>query len=68
MADPKGVISYEGLSARETLTKLFSGGYSEDAATVLQDLDERLNGGLAQLDDEIINEYVAPPNYKVERD
>ena len=68
MADPKGVISYEGLSARETLTKLFSGGYSEDAATVLQELDMRLNSGLAQLDDETINEYVAPPNYKVERE
>ena len=68
MADPKGAISYEGLSARETLAKLFSGGYSEDAATVLQDLDARLNGGLAQLDDAILNEYVAPPSYKVERD
>ena len=68
MADPKGVISYEGLSARETIIKLLSGGYSEDAEAVLQDLDTRLNRGLARLDDEVINEYVAPPSYKVERD
>ena len=68
MADPKGVISYEGLSARETIIKLLSGGYSEGAEAVLQDLDTRLNRGLSRLDDEVINEYVAPPSYKVERD
>jgi multiple sugar transport system substrate-binding protein len=68
MADPKGVISYEGLSARETLAKLLSGGYSEDAATVLHDLDARLNAGLSALDDATLNEYVAPSGYKVERD
>ncbi len=68
MADPKGVISYEGLSARETLAKLLSGGYSEDAATVLHDLDARLNAGLSALDDATLNEYVALSGYKVERD
>ena len=35
MADPKGILKYEGLSARETLGKLLSGGFSEDAETVL---------------------------------
>ena len=68
MADPKGVISYEGLSARETLTKLLSGGYSEDAATVLKDLDDRLNGGLKELSEEELKDYVAPASYNVKRD
>jgi len=66
--DPKGVISYEGLSARETLTKLLSGGFSEDAATVLKDLDDRLNGGLAALDEATRKEYIAGDGYKVTRD
>jgi len=67
MADPKGVIKYEGLSARETLAKLFSGGFSEDAETVLKDLDDRLNGGLANLDPEVYKAYVAPSTYNVKR-
>lgn len=68
MADPKGVITYEGLSARETLTKLLSGGYSEDPATVLKDLDDRLNGGLKELDEAELKDYVAPASYNVKRD
>ncbi|RKM58166.1 extracellular solute-binding protein [Butyrivibrio sp. X503] len=68
MADPKGVITYEGLSARETLAKLFSGGFSEDAATVLKDLDDRLNGGLKELDESELKDYVAPTSYNVKRD
>ncbi|SFU90275.1 ABC transporter substrate-binding protein [Butyrivibrio sp. INlla21] len=68
MADPKGVITYEGLSARETLAKLFSGGYSEDAATVLKDLDDRLNGGLKELDEAELKDYIAPSSYNVKRD
>lgn len=68
MADPKGIISYEGLSARETLAKLLSGGYSEDAATVLKDLDDRLNGGLNALSEEEKKDYVAPSSYNVKRD
>ena len=68
MSDPKGVISYEGLSARETLAKLLSGGFSEDAATVLKDLDDRLNGGLANLDEATRKEYIAGDGYKVTRD
>ncbi len=67
MPDPKGVIKYEGLSARETLAKLFSGGFSEDAATVLKDLDDRLNGGLDGLDPEVLKEYIAPSSYNVKR-
>ncbi len=67
MPDPKGVIKYEGLSARETLAKLFSGGFTEDAATVLKDLDDRLNGGLAGLDPDVLKEYVAPASYNVHR-
>ncbi len=68
MADPKGVIQYEGLSARETLSKLLSGGYSEDAETVLKELDERLNSGLEKLTPEEKSAYVAPDSYKVTRD
>ena len=67
MADPKGIITYEDLSPRETLAKLLSGGYSEDAKTVLEDLDARLNGGLAELDEETLKNYIAPDSYKVER-
>ena len=67
MPDPKGVIKYEGLSARETLAKLFSGGFSEDAATVLKDLDDRLNGGLDALDPDVMKEYIAPASYNVNR-
>ncbi len=67
MPDPKGVIKYEGLSARETFAKLFSGGFTEDAATVLKDLDDRLNGGLAGLDPDVLKEYVAPASYNVNR-
>lgn len=68
MADPKGKLSYEGLSARETLAKLFSGGYNTDAETVLNDLDKRLNDALAQLDEDTLKDYVAPESYKVTRD
>jgi multiple sugar transport system substrate-binding protein len=68
MPDPKGVIKYEGLSARETLAKLLSGGFSEDAATVLKDLDDRLNSGLAALDPEVLKSYVAPSSYNVNRE
>ena len=68
MSDPKGVIKYEGLSARETLAKLLSGGFSEDAATVLKDLDDRLNSGLAALDPEVLKSYVAPSSYNVNRE
>ena len=67
MADPKGVIKYEGLSARETLAKLLSGGFSEDAETVLKDLDARLNAGLDGLDPEVLKAYVAPASYNVNR-
>ena len=67
MADPKGVIKYEGLSARETLAKLLSGGFSEDAETVLKDLDARLNSGLEGLDPEVLKAYVAPASYNVNR-
>jgi len=67
MADPKGIISYDGPSARETLAKLFAGEYSEDAEDVLKNLDERLNAGLVLLDDDVINEYVASSGYRVER-
>ena len=56
------------LGARETLVKLLSGGYTEDAATVLKDLDDRLNGGLAGLDPDVLKAYVAPSDYKVNRD
>ncbi len=68
MADPKGVISYEGLSAREALAKLLSGGYDTSAQAALKDLDDRLNGGLKKLDPEIYKSYVAPSSYKVNRD
>lgn len=68
MADPKGVISYEGLSARETLAKLFEGGYQEDAEVVLKELDERLNRGLDNLEDKEREGYIAPPSYNVKRD
>ena len=67
MSDPKGVIKYEGLSARETLAKLLSGGFTEDAATVLKDLDDRLNAGLAALEPEKLNAYIAPSTYNVKR-
>lgn len=68
MADPKGVISYEGLSARETLAKLLTGGFNGDAEAALKDLDARLNGGLDKLDPDTYKAYVAPSSYKVTRD
>lgn len=68
MADPKGVISYEGLSARETLAKLLSGGFDGGAEAALADLDQRLNDGLSKLDSDTYNSYVAPSSYKVNRD
>lgn len=68
MADPKGIITYEGLSPRETLAKLLSGGYGNDAKAVLEELDARLNGGLAALDEETLKNYIAPSSYKVERE
>ena len=68
MADPKGVISYEGLSARETLAKLLTGGFNGDAEAALKDLDARLNGGLNNLDPDTYKAYVAPSSYKVTRD
>ncbi|MBO4458446.1 MAG: extracellular solute-binding protein [Butyrivibrio sp.] len=67
MADPKGVIDIEGLSARDTLAKLLAGEYSEDPEEVLNDLDKRLNKGLTKLDDVILREYIAPATYSVER-
>jgi len=68
MADPKGVISYEGLSARETLVKLLSGGFNESAETVLKDLDKRLNDALGKLEADKYAAYVAPDSYQVKRD
>ena len=68
MADPKGIISYEGLSARETLSKLLSGGFSEEPAAVLSELDERLNNAFMALDEDVRNEYVAPDSYIVVRE
>lgn len=68
MADPKGLLKYEGLNARETLGKLLSGGYSEDAATVLKELDDRLNNAFAALDETTRQAYIAQDGYVVERD
>ncbi len=68
MADPKGMLKYEGLSARETLAKLLSGGYTEDAETVLKDLDDRLNTAFKALDPEVQASYIAQPGYTVTRD
>ena len=68
MADPKGLLHYEGLSARETLGKLLSGGFSEDAETVLKELDSRLNAAFAALDPEVQAAYIAQPGYVVTRD
>lgn len=68
MADPKGLLKYEGLSARETLGKLLSGGFTEDAATVLKELDDRLNTAFDALDPDVKASYIAQPGYKVTRD
>ena len=68
MADPKGMLKYEGLSARETLAKLLSGGYTEDAETVLKDLDDRLNTAFQALDPEVRAAYIAQPGYTVTRE
>lgn len=67
MADPKGILKYEGSNARETLTKLLSGGYSEDAATVLKDLDNRLNTAFKALDPAVQAGYIAKDGYDVTR-
>lgn len=67
MADPKGMLKYEGLSARETLAKLLSGGFTEDAETVLKELDDRLNAAFKALDPELQASYIAQPGYTVER-
>lgn len=68
MADPKGMLKYEGLSARETLGKLLSGGYTEDPETVLKELDQRLNDAFKALDPEVQAAYIAQPGYEVKRD
>lgn len=68
MADPKGVIAYEDLSPRDTLAKLLAGGYKEDAKTVLEDLDRRLNEGLDQLDTGTMASYKAPSSYMINRE
>ena len=68
MADPKGMLKYEGLSARETLAKLLSGGYTEDAEIVLKDLDDRLNTAFQALDPEVQAAYIAQPGYTVTRE
>lgn len=68
MADPKGIIKYEGLSARETLSKLLGGGFAEDPGTVLAELDARLNAALMALDEETRQKYTAPDSYIVKRE
>ena len=68
MADPKGLLKYEGLSARETLGKLLSGGFSEDAETVLKELDDRLNTAFKALDPDVQAAYIAQAGYTVTRD
>ena len=68
MADPKGMLKYEGLSARETLAKLLSGGFTEDPETVLKELDQRLNDAFKALDPEVQAAYIAQPGYSVTRD
>ena len=68
MADPKGMLKYEGSNARETLSKLLSGGYSEDAETVLKALDDRLNTAFQALDEDLKKEYIAQEGYVVVRE
>lgn len=68
MANPKGVIKYEGLSAHETVTKLLSGGYDADAETVLRELDERMNNAFNALPEAQRNDYTAPASYNVVRE
>ena len=57
MADPKGLLKYEGLSARETLGKLLSGGFNESPEMVLKELDDRLNAAFGALDPEVQASY-----------
>lgn len=59
MADPKGLLKYEGLSARETLGKLLSGGFNESPEMVLKELDDRLNAAFGALDPEVQASYIA---------
>ena len=68
MADPKGLLHYEGLSARETPGKLLSGRLSEDAETVLKEPDDRLNAAFGALDPEVQASHIAQPGYTVARD
>ena len=68
MADPKGLLHYEGLSARETPGKLLSGGFSEDAETVLKELDDRPNAAFRALDPEVQASHISQPGYTVARD
>ena len=68
MADLKGMLKYEGLSARETLGKLLSGGFTEDAEVVLKELDDRLNAAFDALDPETKAAYIAQPGYTVTRE
>ncbi len=69
MADPKGMLKFEGLSARETLAKLLSGGFGdEDPEAVLKELDDRLNAAFQALDPEVQAAYIAQPGYTVTRE
>ena len=68
MADPKGMLKYEGLSARETLAKILSGGFTEDPEVVLKELDDRLNAAFQALDPEVQANYLAQPGYNVKRE
>jgi hypothetical protein len=44
------------------------GGFSEDPATILAELDARLNAALMALDEETRSKYTAPGSYIVARE
>jgi multiple sugar transport system substrate-binding protein len=54
---PDTAVTPEGEAYRETIIKIFAGGYGDDVKGALADLDKRYNTALAQLDPEYVKTF-----------
>jgi multiple sugar transport system substrate-binding protein len=67
LPSPDSDISVEGLVYREVFIRMFGKGYSDSPATVLQELDNRYNNALKQLDAAKLESYRAGPDRVIRR-
>lgn len=67
LPSPENSVMVEGDAYRETLMKLFAGGYDGDVKTVLADLDKRYNDALKAVDPELLKGFEQSPDRDTKR-